>query len=262
MSGGHTYEERGQGTALVFLHGIGGDAACWRPQLDAFGARYRAIAWNMPGYGGSAPLAATTFPALALALIELLDRLGIERTHLVGHSLGGMIAQEVAARFADRLTSLTLSATSAAFGRPDGDWQRAFLAARLGPLERGATMADLAPGIVAGLVGEAPDPAGIAQAIRSMSGVPVPAYRAALHCLLTFDQRAALGRIRVPALLLAGERDQVAPPEMMSRMAGRIAGARHEVLARAGHLANLEQPTDFDRALADFLRAASGSECS
>jgi 3-oxoadipate enol-lactonase len=255
MSAGVTCEERGQGPALVFLHGIGGDAACWRLQLEAFGERHRAIAWNMPGYGGSAPLAETTFPGLADALVGLLDQRDVERAHLVGHSLGGMVAQEVAARFPDRLLTLTLVATSAAFGRPDGDWQRDFLARRLESLERGRSMADLAPEIVAGLVGEAPEPSGVAQAIRSMARVPEAAYRAALHCLVTFDRRAALACIGVPTLLLAGARDATAPPAVMERMAARIPHARLVVLPGAGHLANLEQPAAFNAALGAFLAA-------
>ncbi len=250
-----THEERGQGPALVFLHGIGGDAACWRPQLEFFCERFRAIAWNMPGYGGAAPLPALTFAELAVALVRLLDRLGVERAHLVGHSMGGMVAQELAASFPERLLSLSLSGTSAAFGRADGDWQRRFLASRLGPLERGSTMADLAPAIVAGLVGEAPDPAGVARAVGSMSQVPEATYRAALQCLLTFDRREALARIGVPVLLLAGARDGTAPPAVMERMAARIPGARLVVLPAAGHLANLEQPAAFNAALAAFLAA-------
>lgn len=253
MSLSVTYEERGQGTALVFLHGIGGDAACWRPQLEAFGERFRAIAWNMPGYRESAPLAEMTFPALADALLGLLDQLGIERAHLVGHSMGGMIAQEVAARCPERLLSLTLVATSAAFGRPDGEWQRDFLESRLGPLDRGRAMADLAPAVVAGMIGETPDPAGVTQAVRSLSAVPAATYRAALHCLLTFERRATLPSLRVRTLLLAGERDQVAPPALMQRMAARVVGAHFSTLARAGHLVNLEQPATFNRALTDFL---------
>jgi 3-oxoadipate enol-lactonase len=250
-----THEERGQGAALVFLHGIGGDAGCWRPQLEGFGDRYRAIAWSMPGYGGAAPLGEMTFAGLADALARLLDRLGIERAHLVGHSMGGMVAQEAAASFPDRLLSLTLSATSAAFGRPDGDWQQSFLASRLGPLERGRPMAELAAEIVGGLVGEAPDPTGVAQAVRSMAAVPPATYRAALHCLLTFDRREALARIAAPTLLIAGERDTTAPPAVMERMAARIRGASFVVLPRAGHLANLEQPAAFNAALGTFLAA-------
>jgi 3-oxoadipate enol-lactonase len=253
MSVGITHEERGQGPALLFLHGIGGDAACWRPQLEAFSDCYRALAWNMPGYGGSASLPEMTFPALAEALLRLLDRLDIARVHLVGHSMGGMVAQEFAATRPDRLRSLVLVATSAAFGRADGDWQREFLASRFGPLDQGRSMADLASEIVAGLVGEAPDPVGVAQAIRSMAEVPEATYRAALRCLLTFDRRDALGRIEVPTLLLAGERDQTAPSAVVERMAARIPQARFLVLPRAGHLANLEQPLLFNWALRDFL---------
>ncbi|HSA79581.1 MAG TPA: alpha/beta fold hydrolase, partial [Geminicoccaceae bacterium] len=172
MTGGITYAERGQGAPLVFLHGVGGDAACWQPQLNAFAEHYRAIAWNMPGYGGSAPLPEMTFAGLAEALLRLLDGLDIERAHLVGHSIGGMVAQELVATRPDRVRSLVLVATSAAFGRVDGGWQRDFLARRLGPLDRGRSMADLAPDVVAGLVGDAPDPTGVAQAIRSMGSVP------------------------------------------------------------------------------------------
>lgn len=253
MSVGITHEERGHGPPLLFLHGIGGDAACWRPQLAAFSEGYRALAWNMPGYGSSASLPEMTFAGLADALLGLLDRLDIARVHLVGHSMGGMVAQEFAATRPDRLRSLVLVATSAAFGRADGAWQREFLASRLGPLEQGRSMANLAAGMVAGLVGEAPEPAGITQAVSSMSRVPEAAYRAALQCLLTFDRRDALARIEAPTLLLAGERDQTAPAAVMERMAAKIPQARFLVLPRAGHLANLEQPARFNRTLGDFL---------
>jgi 3-oxoadipate enol-lactonase len=114
-------------------------------------------------------------------------------------------------------------------------------------------MADLAPEMVAGLVGETPDPAGVALAIRSMGHVPEATYRAALHCLLTFDRREALARFPGPTLLLAGERDRVAPPPVMARMAARIPQAVFAVLPGAGHLVNLEQPAAFNRALAAFL---------
>ena len=111
-----------QGTPLVFLHGIGGDAESWRAQLDGFSSDYRAIAWDMPGYGDSAPFDEMTFPALVDAVSTLLDRLSVKSAHLVGHSLGGMIAQAFALNHPERLRSLTLLATSAAFGkRSDGE---------------------------------------------------------------------------------------------------------------------------------------------
>jgi pimeloyl-ACP methyl ester carboxylesterase len=246
--------ERGAGPAVVFLHGIGGDAESWLPELEALAGNYRAIAWDMPGYGGSPALTEMSFPALAEALEALLDALEIDRAHLVGHSVGGMVAQEfAAASFPQRVASLVLYATSPAFGKPDGQWQREFLKARLAPLDAGRRMADLAPGIVAGLVGADPDAQGVARATAAMARVPEDAYRAALECLITFDRRDALPEIAMPVLVLAGAEDDNAPARMMERMAKQIPGARFEIVAGAGHLAHFEKPAAFRAAIAEFL---------
>ncbi|MEN8196522.1 MAG: alpha/beta fold hydrolase, partial [Pseudomonadota bacterium] len=103
--------ERGQGPAVIFLHGIGGDGTSWLPELEALSNHCRAIAWDMPGYGGSPALPKMTFPTLAEALKSLLGKLGVERAHLVGHSIGGMVALEFAARFPERVASMVLYAT-------------------------------------------------------------------------------------------------------------------------------------------------------
>jgi 3-oxoadipate enol-lactonase len=253
MSAAPHHIERGAGPAVVFLHGIGGDAKSWRPELEALAGNYRAIAWDMPGYGGSPALTEMNFPALANALESLLDSLEIERAHLIGHSIGGMVAQEFAAASPERVASVVLYATSPAFGRPDGDWQREFLKARLAPLDAGGTMADLAPGIVRGLIGDDPDPDGVARATAAMSRVPETAYRAAMQCLVTFDRRDALPDLAVPVLVLAGAQDDNAPARMMERMAKQIPGARFEIIAGAGHLAHFEKPAAFRAAIAEFL---------
>ncbi|UCH73165.1 MAG: alpha/beta fold hydrolase [Rhodospirillales bacterium] len=245
--------ERGAGPAVVFLHGIGGDGASWLMELEALAGHWRAIAWDMPGYGASPALPEMTFPALADALDALLDSLDIDRAHLIGHSIGGMVAQEFAATFPHRVASLVLYATSPAFGRPDGDWQREFLAARLAPLDAGRRMADLAPSIVAGLVGGEPDPDGVARATAAMARVPEDAYRAAMRCLVTFDRREALPEIAVPVLVLAGAEDDNAPARMMERMASRIPGADFQLIAGAGHLAHFERPAAFRAAIVSFL---------
>jgi len=245
---------------ILYLHGIGGDRTSFDAQIDAFGARFSHVAWDMPGYGDSAPLPETTFPALADAAIRLLDELGVHQAHIVGHSMGGMIAQELAATHQDRIASLVLSATSPAFGKPGGDWQQKFLAARLKPLDDGKTPADLAPAIVDALVGDEPNPDGLRAAVASMSRISPEAYRAALTCLAGFDQRDALGGISVPTLLIAGERDETAPPKVMERMAENIATARYICLPNAGHLANLEQPEAFNAALAAFFDTLESPE--
>jgi len=245
---------RGPETVL-FLHGIGGDHTLWAAQQRALAGRFRTLAWDMPGYGGSAALTPMTFPALARAVLRLLDAQAVGRVHLVGHSMGGMIAQEFALLAPQRLASLVLSATTAAFGPSGGDWQRRFLAERLKPLDDGLTPADIAPAVVAGLVGEGPDAAAVDAAVAAMSRVPAKSYRAALHCLVEFDRRAALGKIAVPTLLIAGEVDRVAPAKAMARMAADIASSRLVILPAAGHLANLEQPAAFNAALIEFYAA-------
>ena len=95
------------GPPVLCLHGIGGDRTSFADQLGQLGGR-RVIAWNMPGYGGSDPLMQMDFAALSGAVVALLDALGIATVHLVGQSIGGMIAQEVAIRSSDRVASLGL----------------------------------------------------------------------------------------------------------------------------------------------------------
>ena len=148
---------------------------------------------------------------------------------------------------------MVLSATSPAFGKPDGTWQQEFLQQRLGPLDAGRTMADLAPALVGGLVGPDANPAGVRLATEVMSRVPGDTYRKALRAIVGFDRRAALGSIAVPVLALAGERDATAPPAVMEKMARKIPGAEYVVLAGCGHLANLERPRAFDDAVLGWL---------
>lgn len=247
--------EAGEGPPLVLMHGVGGDAHSWDMQLEHFGRSNRAIAWDMPGYGGSAPIAPMTFPALAESLAALLDALDIESAHLLGHSMGGMVAQEFAARWPERVTSMILSATSAAFGNPDGDFQKKFVAARLKPLDDGAGMADLAREMVAQMFGADADPRGAELARACFASVPEATYRAAIECLVGFERRDALAGYRMPILVLAGEADTNAPAPMMEKLASKIAGAHYKCLPGAGHLANLEQPSAFNQAVEEFLES-------
>jgi 3-oxoadipate enol-lactonase len=248
------YREAGRGArTLVFLHGVGTDAESWALQLAEFGQHYRAIAWNMPGYGGSAPLALPSFAGMADALRDLLDELAVPRVDLIGHSYGGMVAQEFAARHPSRLRTLTLSGTSPAFGKADGEWQRAFVRQRLAPLEAGKSMAELAPKFVGSLIGPAADEEGIALARRSVAQVPAETFAAGVRLLVTFDRRDALATIKVPTLVVAGERDTNAAATMMEKMAARIPGAEYVCLQDVGHLANLENAAAFNETLRLFL---------
>ena len=246
------YRTVGDGAeTILYLHGIGGDRTSFDAQIGAFGPRFTHVAWDMPGYGDSAPLPETTFPALAQAAVRLLDELGVGAAHIVGHSMGGMIAQELVASHPARAASMVLSATSPAFGKPGGDWQRKFLASRLKPLDDGKTPADLAPGIVEALVGDAPNPDGIRAAVSSMNRISSEAYRAAVNCLVQFDRRDALSQIAVPTLLVAGEADPIAPVAMAQRIEAGLADARLEVLGGVAHWMMVEAP----QRSAELLRA-------
>ncbi|HEY3794426.1 MAG TPA: alpha/beta fold hydrolase [Bradyrhizobium sp.] len=249
------YEAAGDPDAppLVFLHGIGGAARAWRSQLDYFADAYRCIAWDMPGYGGSAPLAEVSIASLADALQDFLHATGADRPVIVGHSIGGMIVQQLLTDEPLVANAVVLAQTSPAFGKPDGDWQKQFINARLGPLDRGETLAALAPSLVKELVGDDPDTAGLALARDCMTAVPEATYRATMLALMGFDLRHALKEISVPTLLLSGSKDNNAPAPMMAKMASYVPGSTYVELEGVGHLANLERPDEFNAVLWDFL---------
>jgi 3-oxoadipate enol-lactonase len=241
--------------AVVFIHGIGGSARVWTAQRASFAAAgLHAIAVDLPGYGTRAPVAETSFEGMAADLEAQVAALGLDRPVLVGHSMGGMVAQTALRRRPDGYRAAVLCCTSPAFGDSGGDFQRKFVTARLGPLDAGATMAELAGPLVDAMMGPSPHPGARPHAVDVMASVPPATYRAAVRCLVTFDERAALPQIRVPVLCLAGANDRTAPAAVMERMAGKIPGARYACLEGAGHLANLEVPDAFDQAVLGFLR--------
>ncbi|MEJ2761395.1 MAG: alpha/beta fold hydrolase [Gammaproteobacteria bacterium] len=242
--------------SLLMLHGIGGSAECFQPQMRAFSNDYHVIAWNMPGYGESPPLQPLTFEDLSKSVSALLEGLVISsRVHLLGHSLGGMVAQQFIADYPGKVASLTLAATSAAFGSRDGDFQKRFISERLGPLDQGLSMKQLASSIIDSLIGAGPDPEMLAIARSSMASVPEASYRANMELLVTFDLRRELGKIRVPTLLVAGEKDTNAPPAVMEKMSSYIPNAQFQCIKDAGHLINLEQPSAFNKVLRKFLQS-------
>ena len=149
------YEMQGRGPVVVFLHGIGGNRTNWSGQLDRFGDRFCAIAWDARGYGDSAdPLQTLRFEDFADDLRRLLDHLGVERVHLVGLSMGGMIALDFYGRHPRRAATMALVDTSAGFATASEEARREFLSRRLDPLERGLTPAGIAPQVVEALVAE------------------------------------------------------------------------------------------------------------
>jgi pimeloyl-ACP methyl ester carboxylesterase len=245
LGGGHT---------VLMLHGIGGGHLSFAPQVETLASSgYRAVAWDMPGYGRSAPIEPYTFKGLAESCIRLIESLKCDSVALVGHSMGGMVAQEVVARRPELVNKLVLCGTTASFGKPDGDWQREFIAQRTAPLDAGKSMADLAETLVPQMVGPGSLPEGVKLAVHSMGLVPASTYRRALEALVTFDRRANLARIDVPTLVVAGEHDRNAPPAVMKKMAEAIPRSTFIEMRGIGHLQNLEAPDEFDGLLLNFL---------
>lgn len=242
-------------TPLLFLHGVGGGHHAWDGQLAYFAARgYPAHAWDQPGYGHSATVEPYDFEQVVLALKRLVDALGGEPVVLIGHSMGGMVAQEFYARFPALARALVLAFTSAAFGGTDQEFAQRFVAERIGPLDEGKTMAQIAARLMPAMRGRHSAVEGLAHAERIMAGVPPDTYRLAVRLLTTFDRRQDLSRIAVPTLLVAGSDDRTAPPALMERMARKIPGGELVVLEGCGHLGPMDQPEAFNSAVEGFLR--------
>ncbi len=242
-------------TPLLFLHGLGGGHAAWDRQVEHFGRRgYRCIAWDQPGYGGTPSVE----PYTLRTVTDALERhMGKDRVVLVGQSMGGFVAQEMYARFPDLIGALVLAFTSPAFGGAGSQSARQFVAARIGPLDEGKTMAQVAKALMPTLRGTKSDPQGLAHAERVMSAVPPETYRKAIQLLTTFDRRDQLEKIAVPALLVAGSDDKIAPPSVMQSMARRIPHAEFVLLDGCGHLGPMDQPQAFNGALENFLQRHS-----
>jgi len=260
--------EHASAPPLVCLHGIGGDATSFRAQIAGLaGPDQRVLSWDMPGYGGSAPLAAMDFAALCERLCAALDELGLGRVIIAGQSIGGMIAQEMAIRHPGRVAGLVLIATVPGFGGRDDSFRDAFLAARLAPLDQGVGMGALAAEAIPAVLGPAVlDPAVDSairdEAIAAMAAIPESAYRQVLATLVSFNRREDQHLITCPCLLIAGGKDDNSPARVMERMADRLPDAALLVIENAGHLVNSEAHRDCNKAIGAFLQRLRNKEDS
>ena len=254
--------EAGGGSAIpiLFLHGVGSDKSVWHPQIAQFGATRRAIAIDYPGYGESDAAAHATRDDFARAALATLDALGIERAHVCGLSLGGVVAIAMHALAPARCASLVLSDSFAV--HPDGQaiHDRAVTASQA------MTMRDLAEARASLLLGAAASDAVKAEVIATMGKIEPAAYRCGAAAVWLADQQDRAAAIDVPTLVLVGDEDAITPPALSQALADLVGTSVHarrevsfEIIAAAGHLANLEQPEAFNRAVERFLRATEAA---
>jgi len=249
-------DEAGAGPLLVFMHGIGGNRTNWTDQILHFANEgFRAVAWDARGYGDSddydGPL---DFSDFARDLNRLLDHYGVTKAHLCGLSMGGRIAQDFHALFADRVATLSLVATHAGFGNFTPEEQEKFVTLRLKPLaEEDKEPKDIAPVVAASLRGPDATDEQYLRLVASMEMLHKESYMKTVRATAMFDRTADLDSIAVPTLLIYGESDPLTGPEIGQTMHERIAHSEMVVIPRAGHLINLEKPAEFEAALRPFL---------
>lgn len=251
----------GQGDTTVFLlHGAFGAKEYWHEQIGALtAAGYRVVAWDAPGYGFSPLPDDFTVENLAQACARLVDKEGTAHNVLLGHSMGGMIAQRCFDYRRERIDALILSATSAAFGRSEGEWQRKFVADRVAPLDAGQTIPQYAPKMLRSMMAPGASGAPVERAIAVVSEMREETFRAAIQAITQFDGRDIIPYMTIPVLLIAGEHDlSAAPPAVMEKLATRIPGSEFHCIAGVGHFAWAEKPSEFNALVLDFLARRVG----
>ena len=248
------FEEAGGGGGsipILFLHGVGSDKSVWAPQLEHFGAARRAVAFDYPGYGESDPAApGATRDDFAAAIIAAMDALGIDRAHVCGLSLGGVIALAMHHAAQELCASLILADSFAV--HPDGQaiYDRSIAASEaMSELAAARTPVLLAPGASEELH---------SQVRETMARIDLEAFRLGAAAVWLADQRDRVAAIETPTLILCGDQDRVTPPDLSRELAEAIAGAELHILAGAGHLSNIERPGDFNSALEEFIARVEG----
>lgn len=225
---------------IVFLGSLGSTRAMWDPQITELSATgFRVVALDLRGHGESAvPTGSYTVAELADDVLHTLDVLGLDSVHLVGLSLGGAVAQEIALTAPGRVETLTLLCTSAHFGEPQ-PW-----------LDRAATVRVSGTSSIADAVVDrwftlelADSDIDLVDRSRAMvSDTDDDGYAACCEALAAWDSRGELHRITAPTLAIAGAQDPATPPEHLQLIAELIPGARIEILDPGAHLVNLEKP--------------------
>jgi pimeloyl-ACP methyl ester carboxylesterase len=236
--------ERGSGPAVLLLAGLGDPHGVWEPQIEALSGRYRVIAPDNRGVGRTPmPADGVSVSAMAEDAAAVLRELGVERTHVVGFSMGGLIAQELALAHPDAVESLVLLSS---YGRADAFLRRTF--ASWSWLARSADdPAEFLRSFSTWLFSRAAHADGFAErwvqdALADPRAMETEDFRAAVTACAEHDALDRLGAIRAPALVVTGDEDLLTPPRVARDLASRIPGARLTLLPQYAHQSFMESP--------------------
>ena len=245
------YESHGEGPAIVFLHGRGGNHLAWWQQVPHFSKRHRCIAIDHREFGLTKEVKdGPGRKAFADDLHQLLDHLKIDRACLVGQSMGGFTALSFAVRLPDRVAGLVLSDTSGGIVSAD---IRSEFRKNLPNLPTDVAVRALSKDFVK----REPELAFLYGAIGRLA----PPIREGLEALLLSEDGPSLVELadwavyKVPTLVIVGEEDVVVPPVVAHMVAAHLKGAKLEVVPGAGHSVYFEKPAAFNALLDDFLKA-------
>jgi 3-oxoadipate enol-lactonase len=224
---------------LVLGNSLGTSQGMWTPLIPELASQFRVLAVEHRGHAGSdVPPGPYTMDDLGGDFLALVDELGIGRFRYAGLSLGGMVGMWLAAHAPERVERLALLGTSA-YLPPAEFWLDRATAART----RGTgsiAEAVVARWFTAGFT--AREPAVVKAAIAMVEATPDEGYAGCCEAIASMDQRADLGRITAPTLVIAGAEDPATPPEHAETIVAAVQGARLEIVADASHVATLEQP--------------------
>jgi 3-oxoadipate enol-lactonase len=246
----HVIDGEAGAPVVVFGGSLGSTLEMWAPQVPVLTARFRLVRYDHRGHGGSGSAPGPyDLDDLGRDVVELLDRLGIERAHIGGLSLGGMVAMWLAIQAPERVDRLALLCTSANLG-PPSRWTERAAAVRAGEIEQ---VAEAALGRWFTPAFAAREPEQIERFHGMITSSDPEGYAGCCEAIGAMDLLPDLHRVESPTLVIAGADDPSTPPEHAAAIASRIADARVEVVADAAHLASWEQADVVNALLVDHL---------
>jgi 3-oxoadipate enol-lactonase len=253
------YDVRGEGPPVLLVQGLAYARWGWEPVVDGLAERFRVTQFDNRGVGESdSPAGPYTVERMAADAIAVLDAEGAGRTHVVGASLGGMIAQEIAITYPDRVDRLVLACTTPGGSRgfPMPERTVRLLTESLGMAREQALRLFVENALAPETVRSRPEIVERIIAHRLASPQSIPAWQAQATAGATFDAADRVASIAAPTLVLQGTEDEVVDPRNGDLLAELIPGTRLERFEGAGHVFFWEQPQRFVEVVTGFLETS------